>query len=90
MKPTRAKLAKKQAQVDQAHKQRQEVEFLQDLSGLHGKFIEKDDRAHACGRWTPSELDLDGLVTPHVKLAFLNLHCMSISILHAFAFMSMK
>ena len=72
--PTRAKPAKKQAQVDQAHKQRQEVEFLQDLSGLHGKFIEKDDRAQACGRWTPSELDLDGLSSneiyaPNVRVA---------------------
>ena len=74
VKPTRAKPAKKRAQVDQAHKQRQEVEFLQDLSGLHGKFIEKDDRAHACGWWTPSELDLDGLSSdeiyaPNVRVA---------------------
>jgi len=66
VKPTRAKPAKKRAQVDQAHKQKQEVEFLQDLSGLHGKFIEKDDRAQACGRWTPSELDLDGLSSDEI------------------------
>ena len=74
VKPTRAKPAQKRAQVDQAHKQRQEVEFLQDLSGLHGKFIEKDDRAHTCGRWTPSKLDFDGLSSdeiyaPNVRVA---------------------
>ena len=66
VKPTRAKPVKKRAQVDQAHKQRQEVEFLQDLSGLHGKFIEKDDRAHTCGRWTPSKLDFDGLSSDEI------------------------